>query len=449
MFDLGTFSFRDFDDQDSYAPDMFESPIQDFGIHYHVYNKKPPKDGLYYPQVIFKRHMGKYPQRETTKLIVKCNIPKLLHGSNIMEVTDNDLSKVCTVLSQRLDVMGITVSPTDIQCATLDGFECGKNILTGRIPVPFILSEIYRADPIHSKMDIQRVAYQNGGEKLVFYSSGYEIVFYDTTYELQNEIKHKRCKLPEHLQKEVKAGRLNVLRMEMRFHNRRGWIAVLGEFESLILSMFYNNQPDEEVYCPPLRCFTFKHLFNQQISKYILNTYWHRISDNARKVPMNVFDPAFELWRIATYSRGKLKPQALLAKLGTNYLLRNAGHQEAVRSLKRLGFSNPALFLQQNTGAISRLNWRLDVWRFIDHSLNRFVCLTPNRWAHLKKRTSAVWFKRYEAFLTVPEVALQLNVSPKVVRKEIARKRLQAYAIGNRLRISRTALAAYLSRRIK
>ena len=55
MFDVGTFTFKDFDDQDIYAPDMFESPIQDFGTHYHVYNRKPPKDGLYYPQVIFRR----------------------------------------------------------------------------------------------------------------------------------------------------------------------------------------------------------------------------------------------------------------------------------------------------------------------------------------------------------------------------------------------------------
>ncbi|WP_428050568.1 helix-turn-helix domain-containing protein [Candidatus Avelusimicrobium caledoniensis] len=431
MFDLGTFSFKDFDDQDIYAPDMFESLIQDFGIHYHVYNKKPPKDGLYYPQVIFKRYMGKYPQRETTKLIVKCNIPKLLHGSNIMEVTDNDLSKVCTVLSQRLDVMGITVSPTDIQCATLDGFEYGKNILTGRIPVPFILSEIYRADPIHSKMDIQRVAYQNGGEKLVFYSSGYEIVFYDKTYELQNEIKHKRCKLPEHLQKEVKAGRLNVLRMEMRFHNRKGWIAVLKKYN------------------PSIRFSDFNDLFSQQMSKQVLRDYWHAISDPARKAPINVFDPAFELWRIAKGSKKTLKPQALLAMLGTNYLKRGAGHHEAVRSLKRLGFSNPALFLRQNTGAVSRINWRFDVWRFIDYSLNRFVCLTPNKWMHLKKRTSAVWFKRYEAFLTVKEVAQQLNVSTKVIRNEIHRKRLQAYDIGHRLRISRTGLAAYLNRCIK
>lgn len=275
------------------------------------------------------------------------------------------------------------------------------------------------------------MAYQNGGEKLVFYSAGYEIVFYDKTYELQNEIKHKRCTLPEHLQKEVKAGRLNVLRMEMRFHNRKGWIAVLKDYNSGI------------------RLSDFSDLFSQQMSKQVLRDYWHAISDRARKAPINVFDPAFELWRIAMGSKKSLKPQALMAKLGTNYLVRGAGYHEAVRSLQRLGFSNSALFLRQNTGAISRLNWRFDVWRFIDHSLNRFVCLTPNKWMHLKKRTSAVWFKRYEAFLTVKEVAQQLNVSPEVVRNEIHRKRLQAYDIGNRLRISRTALAVYLNRRIK
>ena len=283
MFDLGTFCFKDFDDQDIYAPDMFCSPIKDFGTHYHVYNRKPPKDGKYYPQVIFRRYIGGYPERERTKLIVKCSVPKLIHGSNIMEVTDNDLNTVCTVISQRLDVMGITVNPADIYSASLDGFEYGKNILTGRIPVQFILSEIYRSKPIHSTMDIQRVAYENGGEKVVFYSTGYEIVFYDKTYEIQNEIEHKQCKLPEHLQQEIKSGRLNVLRMEFRFHNRNGWVAVLKKYN------------------PSIRYCDFSDLFSRKAAQWVLHKYWHKISDQARETPIDVFDPAFELWRIAGY----------------------------------------------------------------------------------------------------------------------------------------------------
>lgn len=219
--------------------------------------------------------------------------------------------------------------------------------------------------------------------------------------------------------------------MEFRFHNRNGWVAVLKKYN------------------PGIRYCGFSDLFSQKAAQWVLHKYWHKISDQARKAPIDVFDPAFELWKIANGYKKRLKPQALLAKLGTNYLVRGAGYKEAVRSLERLGFSGPADFLKRNTGVVSRTNWRMDVWRFIDRSLNRFVSLTPNKWAHLKRRTYAVWFKRYEPFLTVKDVARQLNVGIKVIRQEIHRKLLPAYKIGKYLRISRTALAAYLNRCLK
>lgn len=432
MIDVVTLYFWDPKTYQVYSPALFQGDINYLGIHQHVYNYHNPDKKTYYPRVKIRKYISEYPKRLTTLLGVKVSLPKLVYGNNLMELTDGDFDMCCAKLSDVLFQMGVRITPEKVaNCADVRGFEYGKNILIGRIPVPFALNEFSRAMPIQHCMDIQRVPYQNGGEKLVFYSKGYEVVFYDKTKELQKEIRQPHCQLPEHFKTVIQGNQINVLRMELRFHRPESWKKLLYPYDHTI------------------RMATFEDVFRRKIARSILLDYWHRISDNARKVPMNVFDPAFELWRIATYSRGKLKPQALLAKLGTNYLLRGAGYHEAVRSLKRLGFSNSALFLRQNTGAISRINWRFDVWRFIDHSLNRFVCLTPNKWMHLKKRTSAVWFKRYEAFLTVKEVAQQLNVSPKVVRNEIHRKRLQAYDIGNRLRISRTALAAYLNRRIK
>ena len=138
--------------------------------------------------------------------------------------------------------------------------------------------------------------------------------------------------------------------------------------------------------------------------------YWQQVSDSARKIPIGVFDPSFELLRIAQGAGKNLKPQALMARLGTNYLVRSVGYHRAKETLERLKFSNPSMFLRGNTGAIGRVNWRIDVWRFLDHSLSRFMCLTPNKWTRIKRHTSAKWFKRYEPFLTVKEVAKQLHV---------------------------------------
>ena len=432
MIDVATLYFWDPRTYQVHAPALFQGDIKHLGIHQHVYNYKNPDKKTYYPRVEIRKYISEYPKRLTTLLVVKVSFPKLVHGNNLMELTDGDFYTCCAKLSDVLFQMGIRITPQKIaSCADVRGFEYGKNILTGRVPVPFVLSELSRAMPRQHCMDVQRVHYQNGGEKLVFYSAGYEIVFYDKTKELQKEIKQPHCQLPEHLKTAIENNQINILRMELRFHRPESWKKLLYPYDHMI------------------RMATFVDVFRRKIARGILLHYWHAISDPIRKAPINVFDPAFELWRIAKGSKKKLKPQALMAKLGTNYLRRGAGHHEAVRSLERLGFSGPSDFLKRNTGAVSRINWRFDVWRFIDHSLNRFVCLTPNKWMHLKKRTSAVWFKRYEAFLTVKEVAQQLNVSTKVVRNEIHRKRLPAYDIGRRLRISRTGLAAYLNRCIK
>jgi len=430
MIDVATLYFWDPKTYEVYASNFFQSNIQYLGTHQHVYNYKSHK--TYYPHVELRKYIANYPKALTALLVVKVSLPKLMFGNNLMELTDADFQACCVKLSDVLFQMGIKITSHEVErCADVRGFEYGKNILTGRIPVPFVLNELYRAQPIQHYMDVQRMAYQNGGEKLVFYSSGYELVFYDKTKELQKEIKQPHCQLPKHLKTTILQDQLNILRIELRFHRRKSWQKLLYPYDRMI------------------RQATFRDVFRTNISRNILLDYWHKISDQARKAPIDAFDPAFELWRIANGYKKQLKPQALLAKLGTNYLVRSAGHYEAVRGLKRLGFSNPPDFLKRNTGAVSRINWRMDVWRFIDHALSRFVCLTPAKWAHLKQRVSAVWFKRYESFLTVKDIAQQLNVSTKVIHQEIHRKLLPAYKIGKYLRISRTALATYLNRCLK
>lgn len=430
MIDVVTLYFWDPKTYQVLAPMSFQGNIKYLGIHQHEYNYKPHK--TYYPHVEIRKYIAPYPKSVTTSLVVKVSLPKLVYGNNLMELVDGDFQTCCTKLSDILYQMGILITPQQIaQYGDVRGFEYGKNLLTDRIPVSFILSEISRAQPIHHCMDIQRVAYQNGGEKLVLYSKGYELVFYDKTKELQKELKQPYCYLPVPLKAAVQKNQINVLRMELRFHNRKSWQKMLYP------------------YCSQIRFATFQDIFSSRLARAILLHYWHQVSDSVRKTPMESFDPAFELWRMSQGVGKKLKPQALMARLGTNYLMRGAGYHKAKETLKRLGFSNPSMFLRANTGSVSRVNWRMDIWRFLDHSLSRFKCLTPNKWIRLKQRSSSVWFKRYEPLLTVEEVARQLNVSVQVIRQEIRRNLLPAYKIGKSLRISRAALASYLNRCIK
>lgn len=430
MMDVVTLYFWDPKIYQVYCPSLFIGNIQHLGIHQHVYNYKSHQ--TYYPHVELRKYIAKYTKKLTTLLVVKVSLPKLVYGNNLMELSDTDFQLCCAKLSNTMYQMGITIQPQQIELyGDVRGFEYGKNILTGRIPVSFLLSEIKRAKPIHHCMDIQQVAYQNGGEKLVFYSKGYELVFYDKTKELQKEIKKPYCYLPAPLKETVQRNQINVLRIELRFHKRKSW--------QKMLYPFYHQ----------IRSAGFQDMFSSRLARCALLYYWHQVSDFVRKIPLETFDPAFELFRMTQGAGKKLKPQTLMARLGTNYLLRGVGYHKAKETLEGLGFSNPSMFLRENIGVVGRLNWRMDVWRFLDHTLSRFVCLTPKKWMLLKRRTSGKWFKKYEPFLTVEEVAHQLNVSVKTIRQEVRQQILPAYKIGKVLRISRCALAAYLNRCIK
>ena len=280
MIDAVTLFFWDPKTYQVQLPSLFKGNTQYFGIHQHIYNFK--RHQRYYPHVEIRKYMADYPKQLTTVLVVKVSLPKLVYGNNLMELTDNDFLICCGKMSDVLLQMGIVVTPTNIErYADVRTLEYGKNILTGRIPVPFVLSELSRAKPIQHYMDVQRMAYQNGGEKIVFYSAGYELLFYDKTKEMQQYINQPSCPLPAHLKTAIINNQINVLRMEIRFHKRKSWQKLLYSYDRMI------------------REATFRDLFQRKISRGILLDYWHRLSDNARKVPMGAFDPSFELWRMA------------------------------------------------------------------------------------------------------------------------------------------------------
>lgn len=426
MIDVVTLYFWDPKTYQIYAPALFDGNINQLGTHQHVYNYK--SHSIYYPHVELRQYIATYPKQLTTLLVVKVSLPKLIYGNNLMELRDIDFQACCWKLSDILFQMGVRVTPGQVsRYADVRSFEYGKNILLGCIPVSFVLSELSRAQPLQHYMDIQHVVYQNGGEKVVFYSKGYELVFYDKTKELQKEIKQPHCILPQQLKTDIETQKINILRIEIRFHKRKSWQKLLYPYNNLI------------------RFATFRDVFQKTLARRVLLDYWHKVSDSIRSVPMDIYAPAFELWRISRGAGKKLKPQALLAKLGTNYLMRGSGYQESVRSLQRLGFSNPSDFIKRNTGRVFQVNWRLDVWRFIDHSLGIFTSLIPSKWRKLKKRTSAAWFKRYESMLTIQEVANQLHVSKGQIHQAIKENKLPAYKIGRRLlRIKRTDITMYL-----
>ena len=406
-------------------PKKFQRSLKYWGKVWHKYNAdKKLKVSAYYPFVVH----NSYPSWTASsgmvaRLEVDVSLPKVVYGNNLYELDDGDFNTVCQVISDKLKVMGINIVPKCVCLGVVQQIEYSKNIPTGRVPVPYILREIAIGAP-KSKLDIERVAYRNG-EGLYFYCKSYDVMLYDKGAEILNQIKGNT--FPPQLVQNLQSGAYNILRMEVRFHNRK----------TLMDFLHGNGFPNN--------CGLLKDVYSKTISQHVITHYWNILSQSVRENSPSILSPAFELWKIHQGGGLNLTAQQALAKLGARYLIREHGYKGAIHALERIGYSNPAQILQSHVKRIFKPFWKLDICRFIDHSLARFVCLGPSKWTKLKIRSDGPWFRKKEPLIKLAEAAKWLNVSIRTLRKEIKALRLKAIKIGRAYQIHRYNLLEYMN----
>lgn len=407
-------------------PGMFQRSLWSYGKVWHKFNKDEKiKQQVYYPFVVYNSFLPKGGVRGIIKqLEVDVSLPKVVYGNNLYELDNRDWNTVCRALSSKLQAMGIHINPQDVGLGTVQQVEYSKNILTGKVPVPYILEELYQAKPMNNYMDIQKVSYRNG-ESLYFYCGSYDVLFYDKGAEILGQIQGNTFPAP--LVQKLRNGAYNILRMEVRFHDRK----TLMDF--LHTHGFSNNHG------------LLQDVYSKHISQQVLTHYWNALSQTTRRNSPFVFSPGFELLKIWQGGGQNLTTQQALAKLGARLLLREYGYKGARNALKCIGCSNPAQILRKYVSCVFKPFWKLDIWKFIDVALSRFSLLGPNRWRNLKTRASAPWFHKQEPLLKLKEVAQWLNVSVRVIRKEIKALRLVAHKIGGCYRVARYDVLEYMN----
>ena len=407
-------------------PGMFQRPLCSYGTVWHRFNgEEEIKQQAYYPFVVHTSFRSKIvPFGMIKRLEVESSLPKVVYGNNLYELDNREWKTVCRALSSKLQAMGIHINPQDVGLGTVQQVEYSKNILTGKVPVPYILEELYQAKPMNNYMDIQKVSYRNG-ESLYFYCGSYDVLFYDKGAEILGQIQGNT--FPASLVQKLQNGAYNILRMEVRFHNR----TALMDF--LHAHGFSNNHG------------LLQDVYSKHISQQVLIHYWNALSQTARRNSPFVFSPGLELLKIWQGGGQNLTTQQALAKLGVRYLLREHGYKGARNALKRIGCSNPAQILRKYVSRVFKPFWKLDIWKFIDIALSRFSILGPNQWGNLKTRASAPWFHKQEPLLKLKKVAQWLNVSVRVIRKEIKALRLVAHKIGGCYRATRYDVLEYMN----
>ena len=182
------------------------------------------------------------------QLLIEFSAPKLLFGNNFDELETKNFSNVINTLYDRLKYIGIDIEYEYLQNAKIFGIHFSKNIALENVAVSNILNTI-------EKLNItQRLAIR-------FHTNSYELNFYDKVADLkQSLISEKRAIENDNIIQQNLLNRLvgkEILRMEVHLNKSKKIVDVLHKcgIENIELN--------------------FKQLFDENISKRILNYFWN------------------------------------------------------------------------------------------------------------------------------------------------------------------------------
>lgn len=194
-------------------------------------------------------------------LKVEFSAPKLIFNNNVEELDDSDFDLVIKTLREKMQSMGVLVFSACLENAEIISFHPSKNIpLSKGYTANLAIKELNKID-CSKRFDFDEKNYRNNGEVLQFYTRSHSFVIYDKINDLVKPQKRatdkdqtkKQLSIFDYIKTNEQA--LQILRLEIR----------------LSLKQKLNNVMDflEQKTNP-----TFKDIFNKELCKKIVNSYW-------------------------------------------------------------------------------------------------------------------------------------------------------------------------------
>lgn len=295
-------------------------------------------------------------------LRIEFSIPKLIHGNNFVEVSDNDFEKITSVLTEKLRIMGVRIIHKPITEASVSAVHYSKNVkLDDFVTASMITTELKKAD-ITKRLDDAQTKFRNGGHALTYHTNSYEIVFYDKVKDMQqSKISEKRaiekeCFVQLDFFNTIEKRKPQVLRMEVRLGTKT-------KIKGLLKTV--NIAPN----------LTFKELYSQSVSKKILLHYWQQFYNAHGVISLDASKPEDHMH--ALMSNNKMTVHSGLKALGYLCLINSIGARGTKallrpycddRTIQRIskGFKSTKLPTNQKFNAMHSVN----------RALNDFVPIT-------------------------------------------------------------------------
>lgn len=287
---------------------------------YDKFVKNPSKrdldSGLYFPRLTGYRRKF----RLDANVRIEFSVPKLLYLNNLDELEDKDFSEVVDVLQDRLRTMGIVVTKSLLEQASVSSVHFSRNIqLEDGYTVSHLISEMNKVN-LRKSFDFAKTRFMNDGQSLYAHTTAHQLVIYDKVADLGKDKKRAIDKDQPRYQRslfdELKEDSelCEVLRFEIRLNHKQKMGKVLED-------LGYSKNP------------TFKDVFNSEMSRKVVESYWQKLIRERNLGLFSISVSIKDILRTLFLADRTLKPKQAIYLLGLFQLARDEDGMRQLRTI--------------------------------------------------------------------------------------------------------------------
>jgi hypothetical protein len=288
---------------------------------YDKYVKNPSKrdkdSGRYFPRLTGYKRKG---FAQDANVRIEFSVPKLLYLNNLDELENKDFPEVIDKLQDRLQSMGIAVTKSVLQNASVSSVHFSKNILLeDGYTATHLISEMNKVN-LRKSFDFAKTRFMNDGQSLYAHTTSHQLVIYDKMADLSKDKKRAIDKDQTYYQKSLftelnKGPELQeIIRFEIRLNHKQKMNKVLED-------LGYKKNP------------TFKDVFSVGMSKKVVGDYWRKLIKERNLGLFSISLSIKDVLRTLFLADKKLKPKQAIYLLGLFMLAKDENGMRQLRTI--------------------------------------------------------------------------------------------------------------------
>ncbi len=288
---------------------------------YEKFVKNPSKSNLdsgrYFPRLTGynRKHFG-----SDFNVRIEFSAPKLLFLNNLDELEEKDFPKIIETLQARLHEMGVVVSKSVLEKASVSSVHFSKNIrLVDGYTANHLISEMNKVD-LRKSFDFTRARYINGGQSLYAHTTAHQLIIYDKIADLNKDKKRaidkEQTPYQFNLFSELEEAKemVEVIRFEIRLSHKQKMNKVLEQ-------LGYHKNP------------TFRDIFRAELSQKVVTDYWNRLIRGRNLGLFSVSLSLKDILRTIHIADKNIKPKQAIYLVGLFMLGKDENGMRELRSI--------------------------------------------------------------------------------------------------------------------